>query len=92
MTLTVGSGPLGGRPADRRNFAIDAPAHRLLLEDYPHRLRAVVRGRIVLDSTRASVLHETGHQIVPYAPLGDFDGAVLRRSDTTSTSTRPRGR
>ncbi|HWC27317.1 MAG TPA: DUF427 domain-containing protein [Solirubrobacteraceae bacterium] len=84
MTLTVGSGPLAGRPEGRRNFAIDAPAHRLLLEDYPHRLRAVVGGRVVLDSTRASVLHETGHQIVPYVPLEDFDRAVLRRSDTVT--------
>lgn len=84
MTLTVGSGPLARRPPDRRNFEIDAPAHRLLMEDYPHRLRAVVGGRLVLDSSRASVLHETGHQIVPYAPLEDFDESLLRRSETVT--------
>ncbi len=84
MTLTVGSGPLSARPVGRRNFEIEAPGHRLLLEDYPHRLRAVVAGRVVLDSTRASILHETGHQIVPYAPLEDFDDALLQRSDSVT--------
>jgi uncharacterized protein (DUF427 family) len=84
MTITVGPGPLAARPGGRGNFALDAPEHRLLLEDYPYRLRAVVAGRVVLDSTRARILHETGHQIVPYVPLEDFDGAVMRRTDTTT--------
>lgn len=84
MTITVGGGPLARRPGGRTNFTIDAPEHKLLLEDYPHRLRALVADRIVLDSTRAALLHETGHMIVPYVPLEDFDAAVLRRSDSTT--------
>ncbi|HEV2062275.1 MAG TPA: DUF427 domain-containing protein [Solirubrobacteraceae bacterium] len=84
MTLTGGPAPLGPQPSGEANFTIDAPAHRLWLEDYPHRLRAVVDDRVVLDSTRAKVLHETGHQIVPYVPLADFEEATLQRSDTTT--------
>jgi uncharacterized protein (DUF427 family) len=82
MTLTVGSGPLAGRPQDKTNFTLDGPKHRLVLEPYPQRLRAVVAGRVVLDSAQAAILHETGHQIVPYAPIEDFDATVLERSDT----------
>ena len=84
MTLTVGSGPLAGRAQDRRNFTLQGPEHSLILEDYPQRLRAVIAGRVVLDSTRASILHETGHQIVPYVPVEDIDAALLRRSRTTT--------
>jgi uncharacterized protein (DUF427 family) len=84
MTITVGGGPLAERPQGRTNFRLDAPEHRLLLEDYPRRLRAVVADRVVLDSTRAALLHETGYLIVPYVPLEDFDAALLRRSDTTT--------
>ncbi len=82
MTLTVGSGSLAGRPQHQTNFTLDGPKHRLVLEPYPQRLRAVVAGRVVLDSARAAILHETGHQIVPYAPIEDFDATVLERSDT----------
>ena len=84
MTITVGTGPLSRRAKGQANFTIDSPAHSLLLEDYPHRLRAVVAGRVVLDSLRARILHETGHQIVPYVPLEDFDEEVMRRGDTTT--------
>lgn len=82
MTLTVGTGPLAQEPNGRGNFTVDSPDHRLLLEDYPLRLRAVIGDRVVLDSTRARILHETGHQIVAYVPLEDFDSALLPKTDT----------
>lgn len=81
MTLTVGPGPLADRATRSRNFTIEAPEHRLLLEDYAYRLRALVDGRVVLDSLRARILHETGHQIVPYVPLEDLDAELLERSE-----------
>ena len=84
MTLTVGSGPLSGRQQAKTNFRVDGPEHQLLFEDYPQRLRAVVGGRVVLDSTRASILHETGYQIVPYVPIDDLDAALLERSATST--------
>lgn len=82
MTLTVGSGPLAGRPNGSSNYTIESPAHRLLLQDYPLRLRAMVGDRVVLDSTRVKLLHETGQSIRPYAPLEDFDSSALEPTGT----------
>lgn len=36
MTLTVGHGPLASRSPGQANFTVEAPEHRLLLEDYPY--------------------------------------------------------
>jgi hypothetical protein len=34
MTPTVGHGPLASRSPRQANFTVEAPEHRLLLEDY----------------------------------------------------------
>jgi uncharacterized protein (DUF427 family) len=81
MSLTQGSGPLGGRPAES-NYTIQAPAHRILFEADPRRLRAVVDDRTVLDTTRAHLLHETGIRPVAYVPLDDFDQEILERTQS----------
>jgi uncharacterized protein (DUF427 family) len=81
MSLTQGSGPLGGRPA-ASNYTIQAPAHRILFEADPRRLRAVIDDRTVLDTTRAHLLHETGIRPVAYVPLEDFDHELLQRTRT----------
>jgi uncharacterized protein (DUF427 family) len=83
MTLTRGSGPLGGRPA-ASNYTIDAPAHRILFEPDGRRLRAFVGDRPVLDTTRAHLLHETGIRPVAYVPLEDFDEELLERTATST--------
>jgi uncharacterized protein (DUF427 family) len=83
MSLTQGSGPLGGSPADA-NYTIQAPAHRILFEPDPRRLRAFVGDTVVLDTTGARLLHETGIGPVAYIPLADIDAELLERSDTTS--------
>ena len=83
MSLTQGSGPLGGRPAES-NYTIDAPAHRILFEPDSRRLRALVADRVVLDTTRAHLLHETGIRPVTYVPLEDFDAELLERTQTTT--------
>jgi len=41
MSLTQGSGPLARAPGDS-NYTIDAPAHKLLFQPDPRRLRADV--------------------------------------------------
>lgn len=82
MTLTVGTGPLAGQPNGSFNYTIESPAHRIMLQDYPLRLRAMVGDRVVLDSTRVKLLHETGQSIRPYAPLEDFHPAALERTVT----------
>jgi uncharacterized protein (DUF427 family) len=83
MSLTRGSGPLGGRPA-ASNYTIDGPAHRLLFEPDGRRLRATVADHVVLDTTRAHLLHETGLRPVAYAPLEDFDLGALERTQTST--------
>lgn len=85
MSLTMGTGPFAGQPGGSFNFALDdAPQHRIFLQDYPRRLRAVIGGRVVLDSLRGRLLHETGHMAVPYVPIDDLDADVLEPSDTTT--------
>jgi len=83
MSLTKGSGPLSGRPAEC-NYSVDAPPHRILFEPDPRRLRAYVGDRVVLDTTDGRLLHETGIRPVAYAPLEDFDTSLLERSPTTT--------
>jgi uncharacterized protein (DUF427 family) len=85
MTLTFGPGPLASRPAGDFNFGWDgAPAHRLFFDPYPRRMRALVGDRVVLDSTRGRLLHESNHLPKLYVPLDDLDGDLLERTDHTT--------
>ena len=85
MTLTLGTGPLAGRPGGALNFSLDAaPKHRIYFEPYGRRLRAVIAGKTILDSTRAHLLHETGILPVAYVPLEDVDQALLEPAQTTT--------
>ncbi|MBA3747319.1 MAG: DUF427 domain-containing protein [Solirubrobacterales bacterium] len=83
MSLTQGRGPLGGRAADS-NYMIASPAHKLLFEPDARRLRAYVGDHVVLDTTRARLLHETGIRPVAYVPLEDFDTTLLERTPTST--------
>ena len=85
MTLTLGSGPLATNTPGQLNFSLaDAPKHRLLFEDYPRRMRALVDNHTILDTTRGKLLHESN--ILPrlYFPLEDLDQDVLVASDHTT--------
>jgi uncharacterized protein (DUF427 family) len=86
MSLTTGTGPLAGHPAGAFNFDIaDAsPAHRIYLAADQRRIRALVAGVAVLDTTRAHMLYETGIGPRVYAPLEDYDHDLLTATDTTS--------
>jgi uncharacterized protein (DUF427 family) len=83
MSLTLGSGPLGGRPP-ASNYAFQSPAHKILFEPDGRRLRAFVGDTLVLDTTGAHLLHETGILPVPYVPIADLDADLLERTDTTT--------
>ena len=83
MSLTRGSGPLGGTPA-AANYTIRSPAHKILFERDARRLRAYVGDTVVLDTRRAHLLHETGIRPVAYVPLEDLDQTLLERTATTS--------
>src|SRR4051794_39999099 len=83
MSLTMGSGPLAARPA-ASNYSIDGPAHRILFEPHPRRIRAVLGGRTVLDTVRAHLLHESNILPVLYAPFEDLDGELLEPTGHTT--------
>jgi uncharacterized protein (DUF427 family) len=86
MSLTLGTGPLAGKPGGAFNFDIAgaSPKHRIYFEPFAPRLRAVVGDRVVLDSVRAHLLHETGIAPRVYVPLEDLDGGLLERTETTT--------
>jgi uncharacterized protein (DUF427 family) len=84
MALTVGTGPFGRTPAGEFNFAYDAPAHVLYLEDSPRRIRVVVAGETVARSSRAKLLHETGLMPVYYLPEEDVRAELLEPSERTT--------
>ncbi|HEY7208490.1 MAG TPA: DUF427 domain-containing protein [Gaiellaceae bacterium] len=82
MGLTVGTGPFAKEPAGRFNFEVETPTGSVLLWDpVPHRIRAIVAGETVVDSTRAVLLHETGHLPVYYFPREDVRDDLLERTD-----------
>ncbi|CAA9515214.1 MAG: hypothetical protein AVDCRST_MAG30-2720 [uncultured Solirubrobacteraceae bacterium] len=85
MSLSLGTGPLAGSPAGHFNFDLSgAPAHRIYFADHPARLRAVVAGATILDTTRGKLLYETGIPPVPYVPLEDLDQTLLERTDSST--------
>jgi uncharacterized protein (DUF427 family) len=60
MTMTVGTGPFGHRPAGRFNF--DLPSGGIeYLEAFPRRIRALARGEVVVDSVNVQMLYEQHH-------------------------------
>lgn len=82
MSLTVGTGPFGARPSGRFNFDVDPPTGSVLfLDPVPQRIRAIVAGETVVDSSRAMLLHETGHLPVYYFPREDLRSDLLEPSD-----------
>lgn len=86
MTLTLGSGPFSRTPhAGHLNFDLGvAPRNVLYIEEYPRRIRAVLAGETVLDTTRGKLLHETGHLPVLYAPVEDLREDALEATDHTT--------
>jgi uncharacterized protein (DUF427 family) len=78
MSLTRSDGPLSGHPPETVNYRIDGPAHKLLMHEFPRRVRAAFGGQTVLDTTRGTLLHETGLPPRLYAPLDDIRAELLR--------------
>jgi uncharacterized protein (DUF427 family) len=80
VSLTVGSGPLG--PSRGGTFNFETPEQGAILWDpVPQRIRAVFAKEVVLDSTRAKLLHETGHLPVYYFPQDDVRMELLEASE-----------
>jgi uncharacterized protein (DUF427 family) len=84
MTLTFGGGPLATRPPETANYRVDGPAHRLLWQPFPRRVRALFGGETVLDSRHAKLLHESNLLPQLYVPEADLRADLLRPSDHTT--------
>jgi uncharacterized protein (DUF427 family) len=80
MSLTMGSGPFGHRPAGRFNVEI-AIRDLLFVDPSPRWIRAVRRGATAVDSRRAKMLHQHGalpryffpREDVRWSELGDVE-------------------
>lgn len=81
MALTAGSGPFGPEPAGTFNIEVTGPARQLYLDPSPRRVRAVIGGEVVADSTGAMLLHETGLLPVYYLPVDDVRQDLLEPTD-----------
>ncbi|MGH3902494.1 MAG: DUF427 domain-containing protein [Pseudonocardiaceae bacterium] len=81
MALTLRDGPLSSRPRDTVNYRIDGPAHRLLFEPFPRRVRAVFGGAAVLDTTNGMLLHESNLLAQLYLPRSDIRDDLLTATD-----------
>jgi uncharacterized protein (DUF427 family) len=81
MSLTVSSGPLSGHPPETVNYRIEGPAHKLLMQEFPRRIRAALGGQTVADSTRAMLLHETGLPPQLYVPLQDIRADLIQPTE-----------
>ncbi|MGH8930374.1 MAG: DUF427 domain-containing protein [Egibacteraceae bacterium] len=81
MALTVGSGPFGEYAQGEFNFTREGPAHVLLWEDSPRRVRVMFGGEIVADTRQAKLLHETGILPVYYLPEEDVRKDLLEPSN-----------
>ena len=81
MSLTHNPGPLAGPPPTAVNYTIEGPKHKLLLHDFPRRVRAVFAGETVLDTERGKLLHETALLPALYVPMEDVRQDLLTATD-----------
>ncbi len=84
MGLTRTDGPLSPRAPQTVNYAIDGPAHKLLMHPFPRRVRAEFAGRTILDTTRGVLLHETALLPRLYVPEADLDATAFVDSDLST--------
>lgn len=86
MTLTAATGPFSGKSLGSFNFEVETPTGAVIFWDpVPQRIRGLVAGETVVDSTNAKLLHETGRLPVYYFPDEDVRADLLVDSDTRTT-------
>lgn len=84
MTLTFGNGPLAPGAPTSVNYQLDGPRHKLLLSPFPRRVRAVFAGKTLLDTQRATLLHESNIAPALYVPIEDIDSDLLQRTELST--------
>jgi uncharacterized protein (DUF427 family) len=90
MAWMLGSGPFGERPAGRFSVPVDTSDGLLYFEDNPRRIRVIFAKKVVVDSTRVKLLHESGRLPVYYFPPDDVRQELLEPSERTDQS-QPKG-
>jgi uncharacterized protein (DUF427 family) len=63
---------------------IPGPDHPITIAPHAGRVRVIVNGRAVAETTRALVMHETTHNPVYYIPREDADMASFERTSHTT--------
>jgi uncharacterized protein (DUF427 family) len=81
MSLTIRTGPLGAQAPETVNYRIDGPAHKLLMQEFPRRVRAAFGGQTVFDTVHAMLLHETGLLPQLYIPETEIRQDLLTPTD-----------
>jgi uncharacterized protein (DUF427 family) len=84
MALTLGKGPLGHHPAGDMNSRIEGPKHVLYFEDYPHRIRALLGGETVIDTTAGKLLYESSLPPQLYVPQADVRADLIEPTGHTT--------
>jgi uncharacterized protein (DUF427 family) len=85
MSLTVGTGPFGHRPAGTFNFEPARTKGLIYFEDSPRRIRARLGGETVVDSRHAKLLHEHGLLPIYYFPEEEVRMDLLAPSEKHTT-------
>jgi uncharacterized protein (DUF427 family) len=81
MSLTVGTGPFGKRPAGGFNFELPRREGVIYFEDSPRRIRATLGGETVVDSRHAKLLHEQNHLPIYYFPDSEVRTDLLHPTE-----------
>ena len=84
MSLTLGTAPFSSRRRGVFNSRIEGPAHLLYFEPYERRMRAVLDGETVIDTTGGMLLYESNIPPVLYVPMADVREDLLERTDHTT--------
>lgn len=79
--MMKGIAPFGTDRRGKFNFEVEAPKHVLYFDPSPKKIRAVVGGATIVETTDAKLLHETGQLPVYYLPLADVRDGVLEATD-----------
>jgi uncharacterized protein (DUF427 family) len=77
----LGTGPFGQHPAGAFNREMPERRGLILFEDSPRRIRGILAGETVVDSTRVKLLHEHGHLPIYYFPREDVRVDLLEPTD-----------
>jgi uncharacterized protein (DUF427 family) len=81
MSLTMGTAPFGHAPAGTCNDVVNTDGQVIWWEDSPRRVRGVLGGETVVDSTRVKLLHEKAHLVKWYFPIEDVRADLLEATD-----------